>query len=81
MIDQMSETDDPVVAERVAAALDASPHTFDDVRVEVRDGFVTLTGAVDWQFQQRLLRRTVENLEGVGGVADLTVLRRALHRR
>ena len=81
MIDHMSTMDDADVAERIASTLDASPHTFADVRVEVSDGFVTLTGAVDWQFQQRLLRRTVGNVEGVGGVADLTVLRRARHRR
>jgi osmotically-inducible protein OsmY len=73
--DDSSETTDADVAARVERLLAESPHTFDDVRAEVNDGVVALTGSVAWRFQRSILKRDIEPLEGVRGVVDLTVVR------
>lgn len=62
---------DDEVAGRVVALLnwDASvPH--DSVKVEVAKGYVTLTGAVDWQYQRLAAERGVRALLGVRGLTN-----------
>jgi|SRR5579871_1954532 len=43
----------------------------DRVRLGVSEGWVTLEGAVDWQFQKTAAEDTVKNLAGVRGVTNL----------
>lgn len=45
------------------------------IRVTVKDGWVTLEGMLDWQFQREAARRAVEYLMGVKGVSNLITLR------
>jgi osmotically-inducible protein OsmY len=45
------------------------------VSVAVSDGWVTLTGTVEWQFQKEAAARAVRDLAGVRGVANSVVLR------
>lgn len=65
----------------------------DTVRVTVEDGWITLTGEVEWHFQQVAAKRDVRGLLGVVGVSDQTTIkprvnegdisehiRKALHR-
>jgi osmotically-inducible protein OsmY len=40
------------------------------VMVKVHKGWVTLTGAVDWDFQRRAAERAVRNLPGVTGISN-----------
>lgn len=65
-------------AEIVAAALTAlNWHTSvprEKVTVTVRNGWVTLEGEVDWQFQRRAARDAVAFLAGVKGVINDIVL-------
>ena len=43
----------------------------DRVRVTVSNGFVTLEGDVDWQYERDAAERSVRNLVGVKGVSNL----------
>jgi osmotically-inducible protein OsmY len=42
----------------------------DRVKVTVEQGWVTLTGDLDWNFQRRAVERMVRPLKGVVGVTD-----------
>jgi osmotically-inducible protein OsmY len=46
----------------------------DRVKVSVRNGWVTLEGDVDWQFERAAAREVVSHLTGVKGVTDLISL-------
>lgn len=41
------------------------------VQAKVQDGWVTLSGEVDWNFQREAARQRVSNLPGVRGVSNL----------
>lgn len=40
------------------------------VKVLVEDGYITLTGKVDWEYQRRAAVNSIRNLMGVKGVSD-----------
>ena len=42
----------------------------DRVQVKVEQGWVALTGEVDWEFQRRLAEKAVRALTGVAGVSN-----------
>jgi len=42
----------------------------DDIRVTVRDGWLTLTGEVTWQYQRRAAEDAVRKLSGIVGVVN-----------
>jgi osmotically-inducible protein OsmY len=46
----------------------------EDVEVTVSQGWVTLRGEVEWQFQRRAAERAVRRLTGVRGVTNLLVV-------
>lgn len=46
-----------------------------DVRVQVRDGWVTLSGEVDWEYQRAAAERAVRNLVGVRGLTNAVQLK------
>jgi osmotically-inducible protein OsmY len=45
------------------------------IKVMVRDGWVTLEGAVDWRYQANAAKRCVQRLMGVTGMTDSIVIR------
>ena len=45
-----------------------------DIKAEVKNGVVTLTGEVDWQFQRHNIMKNVEHVGGVVNVVDLIKL-------
>ena len=49
------------------------PH--DKIKMTVRDGWVTLEGAAEWQYQQIAAERTVRFLTGVIGVTNLIAVK------
>ena len=49
-----------------------------NLTVVVRNGWITLSGAVDWQFQKDAAARAVRDLTGVRGVTDGAVIRPSL---
>ena len=67
-----SERNDTDIAEAAANALDwnlAVPNK--NVKLEVRQGWVTLSGDVDWNFQREAAHDAVRYLYGVKGVTNL----------
>jgi osmotically-inducible protein OsmY len=46
----------------------------DKVQITVRDGFLTLEGHVDWQFQREAVENAVRFLKGVKGVSNMIKL-------
>ena len=47
----------------------------DAIKVEVDQGWVTLTGEVDWYYQKEAARQEISRLLGVVGVSDQTTIR------
>jgi len=47
----------------------------DKVTVKVRNGWVTLTGDVNWDYQRRAAERAVRNLPGVVGITNSITIR------
>jgi osmotically-inducible protein OsmY len=66
------ERRDPEIAEAAANALQWNAMVpADHVTAEVEDGRITLTGAVDYDYQRRAAEREVRDLWGVRGVSNL----------
>jgi osmotically-inducible protein OsmY len=47
----------------------------DRVKVRVENGWLTLDGEVEWEYQRRAAERSVRNLPGVKGISNLIVVR------
>ena len=50
----------------------------DKVMIKVDDGWVYLTGEVQWSYQKDATKRAVENLLGVRGVSNLITIKQAV---
>ena len=62
---------DDAVASRLASILDWTVEVpANQVKVKVEDGFVTLVGKVDWQFQRAAAEQAVRPQQGVRGVLN-----------
>jgi osmotically-inducible protein OsmY len=66
-----SERTDGDIAEAAARALEWNTLVPDGVKVTVSQGWVTVDGQVEWQYQRDAAERTVRNLIGVKGVTNL----------
>lgn len=49
------------------------------VQIKVQDGWVTLKGEVDWQFQRLAAENSIRRLSGVSGVINNIALRARMH--
>lgn len=68
--------DDSEIAQAAVAALRWNSLVPDDrVKVEVEDGWVTLTGEVDWPYQLASAEQCIRPLTGVRGVTNLVTLK------
>ena len=66
---------DPEIArEAVSAIQNRLPYSSDHIRVVVRDGWVTLEGSVEWNYQRERAEDAVRCLRGVKGVINLIQL-------
>jgi osmotically-inducible protein OsmY len=66
---------DPEIArDAVAAIQNELPYSSDHVRVVVKDGWITLEGSVDWNYQRERAKHAVLRLRGVKGVTNLIQL-------
>ncbi len=62
---------DPEIARNAVLALETRVNVPDDrIKVTVKDGWVTLEGQVDWQYQTITAESAVKNLTGVKGVSN-----------
>ncbi len=66
---------DPEIArDAVAAILAQLPYSADHIRVVVREGWVTIEGSVEWNYQRERAEAAVRRLRGVKGVTNLISL-------
>lgn len=74
-LDSDKKTSDDEIAQRALRILawssSAPPGA---IKVKVQDGFVTLSGKVEWNFQRQAAERAVRKLSGVAGVIDELML-------
>jgi osmotically-inducible protein OsmY len=69
------ERTDEEIARTAVNALNSYGSVFDGIKVEVDDGWITLRGAVEWQYQKRDAERAVRNISGVKGITDEIALK------
>jgi osmotically-inducible protein OsmY len=70
------ERPDPDIARDAMTAIQSQlPMFFETIKVVVRDGWVTLEGQTEWQFQKNTAENAVRRVRGVKGVANLIVLK------
>src|SRR3978361_68923 len=63
---------DPDIARDAVATLKAElPISYDKIKVIVKDGWITLEGAVEWQYQKTTAENAVRKVKGVKGVTNL----------
>jgi osmotically-inducible protein OsmY len=69
-------TADDTIAYRALKIIDWSSDVPDgDIKIIVQDGWVTLEGEVDWQYQKETVERAVRKLSGVVGIHNELALR------
>jgi osmotically-inducible protein OsmY len=62
---------DPEIARDAVASIQAQlPYSSDRVRVVVRDGWITLEGQVEWNYQKERAKEAVRRIRGVKGVTN-----------
>lgn len=61
---------DPDIARDIVHTLQNRVNVPPDLKVTVRNGFVTLEGAVDWMYQKLAAEKAVRDIRGVKGVAN-----------
>ncbi len=67
---------DPDIARDAVAALKTElPISYDRIKVVVRDGWVTLEGAVEWQYQKTTAENAVRKVKGVKGVTNVVTVK------
>jgi osmotically-inducible protein OsmY len=67
-----NERPDPEVARDVVEALKRElPYSSENIKVVVRNGWLTLEGEVEWKFQSERAEQVVRRIKGLKGVANL----------
>jgi osmotically-inducible protein OsmY len=74
------QTDEDIALKAASALLWHSSIPKDHIKLQVSNGFITLEGTVDWQYQREAAESAVENLLGVKGVYN-TVTVQPSHMR
>src|SRR5579863_6351880 len=71
-----AERSDPEIAEAAVRALEWDADVpADTVKVTVAEGWITLQGEVEWQYQKDSAERTVRRLSGVKGITNLIIVK------
>jgi osmotically-inducible protein OsmY len=66
---------DPEIARDAVEEIQKNlPYSSDHIRVVVRDGWVTLEGSVEWNYQRERAEQVVRRVRGVKGVTNLIEL-------
>jgi osmotically-inducible protein OsmY len=72
----VDERPDPEIARDAVAAIKSQlPISSEHIRVVVKNGWVTLEGDVEWQYQRTTAETAVRRIKGVKGVTNLIMLR------
>lgn len=75
-IDQRPDPD--IGRDAVAALKSQLPISHDKIKVIVKDGWITLEGAVEWQYQKTTAESAVRKIKGVKGVTNVVQLKPAV---
>jgi osmotically-inducible protein OsmY len=67
--------DDTAIAQAIDNTFRWNTLIPDTVKAEVRNGFVTLVGEVEWGYQRTAAERAVRDIRGVKGVSNLIVVK------
>jgi osmotically-inducible protein OsmY len=68
----VDERPDPEIARDAVAAIKAQlPISSEKMKVVVKDGWITLEGEVEWQYQRATADNAVRRIKGVKGVTNL----------
>jgi osmotically-inducible protein OsmY len=72
----IDERPDPDIARDAVSAIKTQlPVSSEHIKVIVKNGWVTLEGQVEWQYQRSIAESAVKGLKGVKGVSNLVLLR------
>jgi len=75
-IPSVDERPDPEIARDAVAAIKSQlPISSESTKVIVKDGWVTLEGRVEWQYQRNTAETSVRRIKGVKGVSNLIQLK------
>jgi osmotically-inducible protein OsmY len=67
---------DPDIARDAVAALKTElPISHEKIKVTVKDGWITLEGAVEWQYQKTAAENAVRKIKGVKGVTNVVTVK------
>jgi osmotically-inducible protein OsmY len=70
------ERPDPDIARDAVAALKSMlPVSYQNIKIVVKNGWVTLEGQVEWQYQRQTAENAVRRIKGVKGVSNLIQLK------
>jgi osmotically-inducible protein OsmY len=75
-IPSVDQRPDPEIARDAVAAIKSQlPISSESTKVIVKDGWVTLEGRVEWQYQRNTAETSVRRIKGVKGVSNLIQLK------
>ena len=75
-IPSVDERPDPEIARDAVAAIKSQlPISSEHIKVIVKDGWVTLEGRVEWQYQRNTAETAVRRIKGVRSVSNLIQLK------
>jgi osmotically-inducible protein OsmY len=74
-VKSLGDRSDPDIAKAAVDALTARFPKADQLKVTVRNGFLTLEGQVDWMYQRDAAHSAVRYLRGIKGVNNLITLK------
>jgi osmotically-inducible protein OsmY len=71
-----SQRPDPEIARDAVEALKAElPYSSANMKVVVKDGWLTLEGSAEWNYQRTRAEEAVRRVKGIKGVSNLLVLK------
>ena len=72
----VDERPDPEIARDAVAAIKSQlPISSENIKVIVKDGWVTLEGQAEWQYQRSTAENSVRRIKGIKGVSNLIQLK------
>jgi osmotically-inducible protein OsmY len=72
----VDERPDPDIARDAVSALKTQlPFSSEHIKVVIKNGWVTLEGQVEWQYQKNTAENAVRRIKGVKGVTNLILLK------
>ena len=71
-----NERTDPEIARAAVEAIkDELPYSHENIKVVVKNGWVTLEGNAEWEYQRSRAEAVVRKVKGVTGISNLVVLK------